>query len=131
MDVEKDTKALLQFIENHALKTEIVDMFRKGPPADTGWMWYSETPAFKAIEQEVVRLNYDSSGFAMMMRRIEEEFRLKEQRIEDPKKIRIYKLDEKNEKALRVLETEGSQAAVAHMMKAARCNYSIMRSMYG
>ena len=52
-------------------------------------------------------------------------------RIEDPKKIRIYKLDDKNEKALRVLETEGSQAAVKHMMEAAGGDYSTMRSMFG
>ena len=74
MDIEKDTKTILQFIENHTLKDEIINMFRNGPPADTGWMWYPhKTLAFLAIEQEVMRLDYDSSGFGMMMRRIEYE----------------------------------------------------------
>jgi hypothetical protein len=133
MDIEKDTKTLLQFIEGHVLEAEIVSMFLKGPPADTGWTFYPHnTPGFTAIEQEIVRLNYDSSGFTMMMRRIEYEL----SEIAKAKALCAVRavatnLDEANEKAFCVLETEGSAAAAAHMMKAAGGDYSTMRSMFG
>lgn len=72
MDWEKDTQTALKFIAGHPLREEIIALFKAGPPENRGWMFLSnESPAFRAIENKVLDLGYDSSGYAIMMRRIE------------------------------------------------------------
>ena len=72
MDWEKDTQTALKFIAGHPLRKEITALFKAGPPENRGWMFLSnESAAFRAIENKVLDLGYDSSGYAIMMRRIE------------------------------------------------------------
>tara|TARA_S200000501_G_C20452761_1_gene581600 strand:+ start:321 stop:584 length:264 start_codon:yes stop_codon:yes gene_type:complete len=73
MNLIKDTQEIIKFIDNHELKDNIIAMFLQGVPDDTGWMFCrKESDHFKAIQNKVLALNYDSSGFGVMMRSIEQ-----------------------------------------------------------
>jgi len=170
MDWEKDTQTALKFIAGHPLRVEITALFKAGPPENRGWTYLTnESPAFRAIENKVLDFGYDSSGSAIMMRRIEAEIKThgstpwkdqlplavakaqvpqvpieneftapmsaKEPMVMDEASNVNEKpcvMDEANKTALKVLATEGSAAAVKHMLFD-QCNgdYSMMRSMYG
>jgi hypothetical protein len=68
-----DTQEIIKFIDNHELKDKIIAMFLQGVSHDTGWMFCGkESDEFKAIQNKVLALNYDSSGFGVMMRSIEQ-----------------------------------------------------------
>jgi hypothetical protein len=157
MDWEKDTQTALNFIAGHPLRKEIITLFKESPPENRGWIFLSnESAAFRAIENKVLDLGYDSSGYAIMMRRIEAaikthgstpwkdqlppevaEAQAPQVPIENeftapvPAKQPMV-MDEANKNALNVLVTKGSAAAVKHMLFD-QCNgdYSMMRSMYG
>ena len=157
MDWEEDTQTALQFIKAHTLCNEITALFKKGPPANRGWMFLTnESPAFIAIEQKVLEMGYDSSGYAIMMRRIESAIKTHgstpwkdqlpptvakaqapqvpiENEFTAPMAVnKPMVMDEANKTALNILTTEGSAAAMKHMLFD-QCNgdYSMMRSMYG
>lgn len=157
MDWEKDTQTALKFIADHPLREEIIALFKAGPPENRGWMFLSnESPAFRAIENKVLDLGYDSSGYAIMMRRIEAaikthgstpwndqlppaiaQAKVPQVPIENEFTAPVSAkepmvMDEANKNALNVLVTKGSAAAVKHMLFD-QCNgdYSMMRSMYG
>lgn len=157
MDWEKDTQTALKFIAGHPLREEIIALFKAGPPENRGWMFLSnESPAFRAIENKVLDLGYDSSGYAIMMRRIEAAIKThgstpwKDQLPPAIAQAKVPQvpieneftapvsakepmvMDEANKNALNVLVTKGSAAAVKHMLFD-QCNgdYSMMRSMYG
>lgn len=157
MDWEQDTQTALKFIAEHQLRKEIIAMFKEGPPENRGWMFLSnESAAFRAIENKVLDLGYDSSGYAIMMRRIEAAIKThgstpwndqlppevaKAQAPQVPIENEFTApvpakepmvMDEANKKALQILTTEGSAAALKHMLFD-QCNgdYSMMRSLYG
>ena len=72
MDWEGDCNKALIFIKNHALRDKIVSMYTTGPPKDKGFMWWkNDTPEFKAMEDFVLAMGYDSSAYACMHRRIQ------------------------------------------------------------
>lgn len=157
MDWEKDTQTALKFIAEHKLSKEITALFKAGPPANRGWVYLTnESAAFRAIENKVLDLGYDSSGYAIMMRRIEAAIKThgstpwNDQLPPEVANAKVPQvpieneftapvaakepmvMDEANKTALQVLVTEGSAAAVKHMLFD-QCNgdYSMMRSMYG
>lgn len=157
MDWEQDTQTALKFIVGHELREKIITLFKEGPPENSGWMFLTnESPEFRAIESKVLDLGYDSSGYAIMMRRIEAAIKThgstpwKDQLPPTVAKAQVPQvpieneftapvaakepmvMDEANKKALKILTTEGGAAAVKHMLFD-QCNgdYSMMRSMYG
>ena len=157
MDWETDTQTALKFIAGHKLRKEITTLFKEGPPENRGWVYLTnESPAFRAIENKVLDLGYDSSGYAIMMRRIEAAIKTdgstpwNDQLPPTVAKAQVPKvpieneftapvavkqpmvMDEANKTALKVLVTEGGAAAVKYMLFD-QCNgdYSMMRSMYG
>lgn len=72
MDWEGDCNKALTFIKNHALRHKIISMYINGPPENQGFMWWkNDTPEFKAMEEFVLAMGYDSSAFACMQRRIQ------------------------------------------------------------
>lgn len=71
-DWEGDCNKALIFIKNHALRDKIVSMYTTGPPKDQGFMWWeNDTPEYKAMENFVLAMGYDSSAYACMHRRIQ------------------------------------------------------------
>tara|TARA_B100000902_G_C26665971_1_gene600716 strand:+ start:220 stop:477 length:258 start_codon:yes stop_codon:yes gene_type:complete len=79
-NMEADLVTVMNFINNHELKDEIIQWYLEGPPDDVGFMWCQyDTPAKKCVEQLVLYLGYDSSGFGIMQRKIQLEIRKKEQ----------------------------------------------------
>jgi hypothetical protein len=69
---EKDVSEALQFIKNHALRDKIVSMYTTGPPKDEGFVWWkNDTPEFKAVEDFVLDMGYDSSAYVFMHRSIQ------------------------------------------------------------
>ncbi len=74
--MEADLVTVMNFINNHELKDEIIQWYLEGPPDDVGFMWCQyNTPAKKCVEQLVLDLGYDSSGFGCMQRKIQLEIR--------------------------------------------------------
>ena len=77
----------IKFINNHEKKNDIVEMFNKDPPEDTGFLWWdgirkadngvdsywnvNEINALKIIRKAVLDAGWDSSGYGFMMRLIQ------------------------------------------------------------
>ena len=156
MDIEGDTAKALLFIDEHKLKDDIKAMFKGGVSNQTGWMFTKrDTAEFSAIQDKVLEMGYDSSGFGMMMRRLEHEILTQDSKTwndqivmnplnygEDDALLTLtgvrethtslnIKFDDANEEAAKVMETCGSKAVVAHMMGESGGDYGVMRSKYG
>ena len=71
MNTEKDLTTIMEIIEKHQLKAEIVEFYKVGP-GENGFMWCKyNTPAKKYMHDLVLDMGYDSSGFAWMHRAIQ------------------------------------------------------------
>jgi len=78
MNTEKDLNKIMQCIEKHRLKDEIVQFYKLGPPTNRGFLWCSyDTPAKKYMQNLVLDMGYDSSAFAWMQRAIQAVIRKK------------------------------------------------------
>ena len=98
----QDLELILAIINNSPLKTNINNMFIKGPPIDQGFMWCQdnggpdcywtekEAQALKFIRNKVLELGWESSGYGIMMRKIQR--KIKEMAIN--KSPMIYNDDE-------------------------------------
>jgi len=83
--MEQDCQALVNYINSHENKQGIVSMFMKGPPNDTGFMWCptkggpneywneEEGRGLNQIKNAVLNKGWESSGYAIMMRKIQKE----------------------------------------------------------
>ncbi len=83
--MENDCEALINYINAHENKQGIVSMFMKGPPQDTGFMWCptkggpneywneEEARGLNQIKNAVLNKGWESSGYAIMMRKIQKE----------------------------------------------------------
>jgi hypothetical protein len=72
MDWDRDCNKALIFIKNHALRDKIVSMYTTGPPKDQGFMWWkNESEEYKAMDNFVSALGYDSSAYGCMQRKIQ------------------------------------------------------------
>ena len=78
-----DYNKLLSEIENHTSKNDIISMFKKGPPANKGFMWSlndttywteSELKALKLVSTMILNLQWESSGLALMLRKLQKNF---------------------------------------------------------
>lgn len=78
-----DIQYFLKKIEEHPLKNNIINMFKKGPPPNKGFMWcessggpdchwtQEEAQGLKYVENLVLYKDWDSSGYGFMMRFIQ------------------------------------------------------------
>jgi hypothetical protein len=153
-DVEKDAQEALDFISKHELCDEITKLFMDGPAENSGWVWTtSGDAAFTAIEHKVLCMGYDSSGYAMMMRKIEHAIKTRDStpwedqlptKIAAPSggyktvesmqplfKSAVSGMDDNNREAANVWDQKGTGAAVKYMFEQAGGDYSTMRSMFG
>ena len=71
MDWEGDCKRAVQFALNHELCEEIHLMYLMGPPTGAWHTSHSDSPAFQVMKNFVLDMGYDSSGYAIMQRRIQ------------------------------------------------------------
>lgn len=80
MNIEADMYSILQEINTHKNKSVIMSLFTKGPPANKGFMWSiddtfywtkEEFTALKDISEIVLNKGYESSGYGIMMRKIQ------------------------------------------------------------
>ena len=83
--MEIDCQEIIKFINNHENKQGIVSMFMKGPPEKQGFMWCStkggvneywnqeEGEGLKTVKKIVLNKGWESSGYAIMMRKIQKE----------------------------------------------------------
>ena len=79
----QDLELILAIINNSPLKTYINNMFIKGPPINQGFMWCQdnggpdcywtekEGEALRFIRNKVLELGWESSGYGIMMRKIQ------------------------------------------------------------
>lgn len=93
---EKDLKFFMNSINNHANKNDIIAMFMKGPPKDDGFMFCSnegdencywtkaESDALKYIGNLVLDKDWDSSGYGLMMRKIQRQIHIQQLRKSPP-----------------------------------------------
>ncbi len=84
---KKDLLTFFNFIINHDKKDDITNMFVKGPPQNKGFMWcgkeggkdhwWSEREAagLSIINEQVLGLGWDSSGYGIMMRMIQKKIK--------------------------------------------------------
>ena len=84
---KKDLNLCINVINNHQQKDNIVDMFIKGPPNNTGFMWCSseggpnewwtngEANGLKFIRKHVLDLGYDSGMYGIFMRQLQYKIR--------------------------------------------------------
>ena len=82
-----DLKTLISFILSHENKDNIVNMFVKGPPKTCGFMWCGseggkgkwwteqEANGLKDIGDKVLELGWDSSGYGIMLRMVQQEIK--------------------------------------------------------
>ena len=77
-----DTTDIINIIENHSNKHGILSMFKKGPLEDKGFMWSNEqdehwtteeSNGLKYITELVLERDWDSSGYGIMMRNLQNE----------------------------------------------------------
>ena len=75
---QTDLKNIINFIENHSNRDDFYNLFLKGPDPECGFMWTSTewwTPqqlnALNIINKKVLDLEWDSSGYGIMMRAIQ------------------------------------------------------------
>ena len=74
----RDSNKLLEFIQKSPLRDNIIKMYAKGPSSDRGFMWTpdehwtdDERLGLKCIDKEILRLEWDSSGYGIMHRRLQ------------------------------------------------------------
>lgn len=127
MNWEGDCKKALKFIEEHELRDKIITMYIHGPPEDKGFSWWqNDTPEFSAMHGFILAMDYDSSAYAVMHRKIQESIR-------DMYHLtggKIVRLSD-NQKVIRIWGKDGVETAVMHMVKEAGGDYGKMRSMFG
>ena len=76
MNWDSDCKKALTFIEEHELRDKIISMYIKGPPEDKGFSWWqNDTPEYIAMHGFILAMDYDSSAYAVMHRKIQESIR--------------------------------------------------------
>ena len=73
-----DALPALEFIRTHPLKDQIIEMYKRGPPEDTGFMWLREgwftkeqQQGFQVMRAWVLDHGYDSSAYGFMHRAIQ------------------------------------------------------------
>jgi hypothetical protein len=72
MDWDSDCNKALIFIKTHALRDKIVSMYTTGPPKDQGFMWWkNDSEEYKAMDNFVSSMGYDSSAYGCMQRKIQ------------------------------------------------------------
>tara|TARA_B110000263_G_scaffold196373_1_gene174931 strand:- start:86 stop:382 length:297 start_codon:yes stop_codon:yes gene_type:complete len=76
---KRDLIVFKNFIYNHENKDDFVSMFLKGPDPEKGFMWTGkdwwteeEAIAVKLIGNKVLDYDWDSSGYGMMMRMVQD-----------------------------------------------------------
>ena len=68
----RDLKLILEQINTHELKDEIIEWYRIGPPVEVGFMWCKyDTPAKKYMQKLILSLGYDSSAYGCMHRMVQ------------------------------------------------------------
>ena len=74
----RDSNELLGFIKKSPLQENIIKMYAKGPLPDRGFMWTpdehwtdDERLGLKCIDKEIFRLEWESSGYGIMHRRLQ------------------------------------------------------------
>lgn len=77
---QSDLTKIISFIENHEKSQDIYSIFSKGPDPECGFMWTSsewwtqkQQEALEIISNKVLDLGWDSSGYGIMMRMIQNE----------------------------------------------------------
>ncbi len=76
MDWDGDLQKALVFIKEHALCDDIVKMYLMGPPDDKGFMWWqNDSHEYKTMKSFVLDMDYDSSAYGCMQRRIQSAIR--------------------------------------------------------
>ena len=80
-----DEKTIIDFINNSPNKKNIIAMFKKGPP-DSGFMWCDkeggpgkywteeEALGLKELTNLVLKLGWESSGYSIMLRKIQSQY---------------------------------------------------------
>jgi hypothetical protein len=72
MDWDRDCNKALIFIKTHALRDKIIPMYTIGPPKDRGFMWWkNDSEEYKAMDNFVSSMGYDSSAYGCMQRKIQ------------------------------------------------------------
>ena len=78
-----DLKFVINFIMEHPLKNEIINMYQKGPPPDRGFLWTrgtdswwtpEEGEALEIMRTQVLRLEWESSGYGFFQRKVQAHF---------------------------------------------------------
>ena len=81
-----DEKTIIDFINNSPNKNNIIAMFKKGPPTDSGFMWCDkeggpgkywteeEALGLKELTNLVLKLGWESSGYSIMLRNIQSKY---------------------------------------------------------
>ena len=76
---QSDLTEIVSFIEKHEKSRDIYSIFSKGPEPGCGFMWTptewwtpEQAKALKIISNKVLDLGWDSSGYGMMMRMIQD-----------------------------------------------------------
>ena len=79
---QSDLTEIISFIENHENSQDIYSIFSKGPDPECGFMWTSsewwtqkQQEALEIIDNKVLELGWDSTGYGIMMRMIQNEIR--------------------------------------------------------
>ena len=90
MDPYKTVQKAIDFITSHDDHEHIVSMYKKGPPAECGFMWYptgwdehcpsnwfteEQRAALETMKTWVLEKGWDSSGYGFMQRHIQNKVR--------------------------------------------------------
>lgn len=78
--LQSDTTILVNKIRSHPESNSMIEVFNKGPPKDKGYMWGLNEPNYWTEEEKiainimhkwVLEKGWESSGYAVMFRSIE------------------------------------------------------------
>jgi hypothetical protein len=90
---QKDLVTIMKYITSHDLREDIFSLFIKGPDPEQDFMWTppvwwleNQAKGLKIVNEKVLELGWDSSGYGFMMRLIQEEVK-KTFNYNDDKKI--------------------------------------------
>ena len=140
---DEDCSTIIQFINNHPIKQDIISMYHKGPPKNEGFMWCSreeghwtkrESDAFKIMEQIILKYGWDSSGYGYMQRQIQS---MVKKLYPTPTTETQYSknMDENNKKIMDIWKEKGVEEAIKNMFidqdTGRTLSYSEMRMKYG
>ena len=77
-----DLQYFIKFINNHEKKNDIKNVFFKGPDPEYGFIWTpkewwnkDQANALEIVKNELLKLNYENSGFGIMMRILQKELK--------------------------------------------------------